>query len=97
MSQNTAQSIKLRVIAPHKLLLDDEVEEVTIPSLEGHLGILPGHRHLIVALGEGDITYLKFQQKKKFFVRGGHAEILPESVIVFTHSGKKENDHPDEG
>jgi F0F1-type ATP synthase epsilon subunit len=29
------------------------VQEVSLPSLEGYLGILPGHRPLVLALGEG--------------------------------------------
>lgn len=95
MSQTSLSSLKLKLITPHKLLADDEVEEVTIPSLEGDLGILPGHRHLIVALGEGAITYRRAQKEVKFSVQGGYAEILPESVIVFTESSQNESDHPD--
>lgn len=72
------------------LLVDTEAEEVTLPSLEGYLGILPGHRPLVVALGKGDITYKYKEEKKSYSVQGGYAEILPEGVIVFTEKSDEE-------
>ena len=57
MTDNLPSSIRLRVVSPRKLLVDEEVQEVSLPSLEGYVGILPGHRSLVLALGEGKITY----------------------------------------
>lgn len=76
--------LKLRVITSHEVLVDEQVKEVSIPSLEGYLGILPGHRKLLVALGKGAIEYRNAQSKKHVAVNGGYARIQPESVLVFT-------------
>ena len=84
MSEALPLSFKLRVITSHKVLVDEQVEEVSIPSLEGYLGILPGHRNLLVALGKGAIEYRKAQSKKHVAVNGGYASVQPESVLVFT-------------
>jgi F-type H+-transporting ATPase subunit epsilon len=90
MSEALPSSLKLRVITSHEVLVDDEVDEVTIPSLEGYLGILPGHRSLLVALGEGKIEYRKAQSMKHVVVDGGYARVQPESVLVFTEPGEDE-------
>ncbi len=90
MSEILPSSLKLRVITSHKVLVDDEVEEVSIPSLEGYLGILPGHRNLLVALGKGAIEYRKAQSKKHVAVNGGYASVRSESVLVFTESEEDE-------
>jgi F-type H+-transporting ATPase subunit epsilon len=90
MSEALPKSLNLRVITSHEVLVDDEVEEVSIPSLEGYLGILPGHRNLLVALGKGAIEYRKAQSKKHVRVSGGYARIQPESVLVFTDPEKDE-------
>jgi F-type H+-transporting ATPase subunit epsilon len=76
-------SLRLRVITPRSLLVDTEAEEVSIPSLEGYLGILPGHRPLFTALGEGVVTYRAGERGESFQVSGGYAEVGPDRVTVF--------------
>ena len=90
MSETLPSSLKLRVITSREVLVDDEVDEVAIPSLDGCLGILPGHRSLLVALGEGEIEYRKAQSTNHVAVVGGYARVQPESVLVFTEPGKDE-------
>jgi len=84
MSPNPSSSFHLKVITPKLLLVEAEVDEVSIPSLDGYIGVLPGHRPLMMALGEGAITYRQGRDEESFSVRGGTAEILPDRVIVFT-------------
>lgn len=90
MSQNLPASLRLEVIAPRKLLLDQDVQEVSLPSLEGYIGILPGHRPLFTALGKGKITYKVAGKERSLPVQGGHAEIQPGKVLVFTELAEDE-------
>ena len=84
MSQDDSHHLHLRVITPGRLLVDAEADEVALPGLEGELGILPGHRSLITALGKGRLHYRFAGAEQQFEVKGGYAEIGPESVLVFT-------------
>jgi F-type H+-transporting ATPase subunit epsilon len=84
MSADFPSSLKLIVITSQQLLVDEDVDEVSLPALDGDLGILPGHRKLLVALGSGAIKYQKGQGEKTFNVRGGYAKINPESVSIYT-------------
>ena len=96
MSQNLPASLKLKVISPTELLVDEEVQEVYLPSLEGYLGIFPGHRSLFVALGQGQLTYKRSSMQSDLQIQGGYAEVLPDRVLVFTEKGKDEkNQSPD--
>ncbi len=97
MSQNLPASIHLKVISPSKILVDEEVQEVSLPSLEGYLGILPGHRPLLVTLGQGQLTYMRSQKKNELPIQSGYAEVLPDRVFVFTEQGKDEKKQPSEG
>lgn len=90
MNQNLPPALKLRVITPQKLLVDEDVEEVSLPSLEGYICILPGHRPLIIALGYGEISFTRAKKHETFTVEGGYAEIHPERVLVFTEIGRDE-------
>ena len=77
--------IKLRVIEPEKVLLDENVFEVELMTQEGSLGILPGHIPLAAHLKEGDVNYIKEQKKESVRIKGGFARVLPDSVTVFTY------------
>ena len=84
MSAGLPTLLKLKVITSQQLLVDEEVGEVSLPALDGDMGILPGHRKLLVALGSGAIKYTKGEREKTFTVRGGYAKIDPESVSIYT-------------
>ncbi|MGD8535087.1 MAG: F0F1 ATP synthase subunit epsilon [Candidatus Aminicenantes bacterium] len=97
MTNSLPSAIRLKVISPRKLLVDEEVQDVSLPSLEGYIGILPGHRPLVLALGEGDISYRMAGREESLSVRGGFAEVLPEKVLVFTESIEDETQQLAEG
>ena len=84
MNDNIPVSIKLKVITSSKLLIEADVSEVTFPGLDGYLGILPGHRLLLTALGEGTLAYKRDKRESAFQVRGGYAEVYPDKVFIFT-------------
>jgi F-type H+-transporting ATPase subunit epsilon len=84
--------IKLDIVSPERLLLSEEVEEVTIPGSEGYLGILPGHLPLLTTIGIGILSYHRSGQKFVLAVSGGFAEVLPDRVIVMAETVER----PDE-
>ena len=43
MNENIPLALKLKVITSHKILADEEVQEVTLPGLNGYLGIFVYH------------------------------------------------------
>lgn len=96
MTNNKFPSIQLKVISPQKLLVDQDVQDVSLPSLEGYIGILPGHRPLLLALGEGKITYRMVGREESLAVRGGYAEVRPGNVLVFTDLIENETQQPAE-
>jgi len=91
MNERLPASLNLRVILPRSLLVEAEVAEVSLPGLDGYLGILPGHRPLVIALGVGSITYKHDSTEEAISIQGGYAEIFPDSVLVFTELSKDED------
>ncbi len=74
--------IRLDIVTPERLLLSEDVDEVTIPGSEGYLGILPGHLPLLTLLGTGVLSYRKGNQKVIYACSDGFAEVLPDRVII---------------
>jgi len=79
-------TIRLELVTPDRLLLSEEVEEVSLPGSEGYLGILPGHLPLLTLLGSGILSYHQKGKRHAFAVHGGFAEVLPDRVIVIAES-----------
>lgn len=78
--------ISLEIVTPERLLLAEEVDEVTIPGAEGYLGILPGHLPLLTLIGTGVLSYRKGNQKWSLAASGGFAEVLPDRIIIMADS-----------
>jgi F-type H+-transporting ATPase subunit epsilon len=73
----------LELVSPEKLLLSRQVQMATIPSLEGDMGVLPGHAPMIVVLRGGLIRVRENgAETETLFVPGGFAEIAPERCTI---------------
>jgi F-type H+-transporting ATPase subunit epsilon len=84
-------TLTLRVITPNKIALDQQVESVIVPAVDGKLGILPRHAPMIAALDTGILEYREKMggPKQALFVSGGFAEVHGETVRVVTEAGEK--------
>jgi F-type H+-transporting ATPase subunit epsilon len=78
---------KLTIVTPEKrLLLNQEVEEVSVPAFKGELNILPGHAPLITTLETGVIKW-KLQGVEKQFqavISWGYCQVSPEGVNILS-------------
>jgi F-type H+-transporting ATPase subunit epsilon len=84
-------SIQLIVVTPERQLLHEAVVEVTIPGLDGELGILPGHAPLITELGIGELNYRTSSsgQPVPLAILAGFAEVLPDRVTILAETAER--------
>lgn len=75
---------KLTLVTPEKrLVIDQEIDEVTVPAFRGELNILPGHAPLITTLETGVLTYkLKGQEAQKVAISWGYCQVSPQGVNI---------------
>jgi len=85
------ESIQLIVVTPERQLLRETVVEVTVPGLDGQLGILPGHAPLMTELGIGELSYRTSasSQPVVLAVISGFAEVLPDRVTVLAETAER--------
>ena len=76
------KTIRLEIVTPDGLVFSGDVDEVTLPGLDGYLGILPGHAPLLSELKIGVISYRQTAQKSRLFCSWGFVEVLPGQVSV---------------
>jgi len=76
--------LKLKVITPDHAI-EHEVDEVSLPGVEGDFGVLPGHTPFFTALRTGEMWYRQGTQKHFMAVSIGFVEVLPDVVSVLAH------------
>jgi F-type H+-transporting ATPase subunit epsilon len=85
------EALELIVVTPERQLLRETVVEVTIPGLDGELGILPGHAPLITELGIGELRYRTSTSSQPILlaVLRGFAEVLPDRVTLLAETAER--------
>jgi F-type H+-transporting ATPase subunit epsilon len=87
-----AGSLTLRVITPDAIVLDEPVESLVIPGLDGLIGILPRHAPMVAALDVGLASYRCGGREHSVFVSGGFAEVRGSTVRLVSAAGEKPAD-----
>jgi len=78
-----ADTIKLELVTPERMVLSEDVEEVIAPGVEGDLGVLPEHAPLLTALRVGELAYRNGKQTDYIaIVGGGFLEVNNNKVII---------------
>lgn len=74
--------LKLKIITPKKIVHEEEVSSITVPSVEGELTILPRHTHFFCLLQEGILTYKGDGSDDSLAIGGGYLETDGKEVRV---------------
>ena len=77
-----ADTIRLRVVTPSRLALDEDVDEVTAHGELGEFGVLPNHIAFLTTLVPGELSYKQGGVKRTLAVSGGYAEVLDNVMTV---------------
>jgi F-type H+-transporting ATPase subunit epsilon len=71
------------IITPDESLFTGTAKAVSVPGIDGSLGILEKHAPLITALKKGKVKVTDEKGKELFFeIEGGMAEVKNNKVIV---------------
>jgi F-type H+-transporting ATPase subunit epsilon len=75
-------TLKLEIVTPRGVVFSEEVDVVTLPSIEGQLGILPHHIRLMTRLIPGEMLVRRNGRESFIAVGGGLAEVTGNRVVV---------------
>ncbi len=77
-----ADILRLRLVTPERLLLDEEVDEVTAPGTVGEFGVFPNHTTFLSSLQPGRLSYKQGGQSQSLAVSDGFAEVVDNLMTV---------------
>jgi len=78
--------LMLEIVTPERLAFSEEVDAVTVPGVEGELGILPHHAPLVTTLGVGELRIRKGGDEEYFAIAGGFLQVRPDRVVVMAET-----------
>lgn len=77
-----SKKLQLKIVTPEKLILEELVDSVTIPTTEGEISILADHIPLIASLASGDIVAITDGEYVPMTVVGGFVETKKENDLT---------------
>src|SRR5205809_867150 len=77
-------TLKLEIVTPEAKTYSEDVEMVTLPAVEGEMGILPQHVPLMTQIVPGEIIVRKDGHDYFLAVGEGFVEITGERVAIMT-------------
>lgn len=88
--------LRLKVITPRKIVIDESVNSVTIPTASGEITILPHHTHLFSLLVEGVIKIKKQNDEDYLAIGGGYLETDGKELNILVSRAYGQNEIDEE-
>lgn len=79
-----ANTLKLEIVTPTATVYSEDVELVTLPGVEGQMGIYPQHVRLMTQLAPGEMIVHKDGKDEFLAVGEGLVEITGDRVAIVT-------------
>ena len=76
------KALSLEILSPEGRVYSDTASEVVIPTVQGEIGVLPGHIPLIAKVSEGEVRVKADGKTISFAVFGGLIEVLNDKVSI---------------
>lgn len=82
--------IKFQIVTPEKIVLEEEVKQVTAPTQMGEITVLPGHIPLVAGLVPGVISVkTKNERTEVMAVSGGFIEVLKNKTVILADTAER--------
>src|SRR3989338_9236024 len=70
-----AKQLKLKIVTPERLVLEELVDQVSLPTTLGEITVLPEHIPLITGLASGDVVAVIAGEHVPVAIVGGFLEV----------------------
>ena len=82
-------TFKLKLIAPDGVKYESDAEEVTLPTADGQITILPNHMPLIALLKPGGIVIKNGSKSEELATEGGVVEVSANEVKILADTAEE--------
>ena len=82
--------LTLEIVTPEATVFSAAVDTVVIPTVDGEIGILPGHIPLLTQVANGQLVITRDGRNESLFVGEGFAQVQGDIVSVLTEHALEE-------
>lgn len=83
-SSQTSGTLTVEIVSPEGMIHSGECAQVTLPSTQGEVTILPEHTSLFTQLGIGEVVLQESSKTLSFAIMGGFLEVQNNLVRVIS-------------
>lgn len=76
------KTLKLKIATPEKVIYENEILQVSIPTMDGEITVLPNHVPLVSVLKAGEMRIVDKDGEQVMAVSGGFLEVRGQNEIV---------------
>ena len=75
-------TIHFKIATPDRVVYENDVDQVTIPTKAGEITVLPHHAPLVSVVKPGELRIMKKGELLPHYIAGGTLEIRPDNTMV---------------
>jgi F-type H+-transporting ATPase subunit epsilon len=79
-----AATLKLQIVTPDAVVYSEDVHMVTLPAIEGQMGIYPVHVPLLTQVVPGEVIVQKDGRESLLAVGEGVVKVTGDAVVIVT-------------
>jgi len=86
----TKKTIKFQIVTPERIVTEEEIYQITLPTSSGEITVLPSHIPLVSSLIPGVIELKNKEKNSKILsISGGFVEILKDKIIILADTAER--------
>jgi F-type H+-transporting ATPase subunit epsilon len=82
-------TIKFKIVTPEKTVYEDSIDQLTLPTMEGEITVLPNHIPIISVLAPGELVAKKDGEEVAMAVSGGMVEVRKNEITVLADTAER--------
>lgn len=90
------KQLQFKIVTPERVVFEDAVDEVIIPTTEGEIAVLPDHLPLVALLKAGVLRIKKGGEETPLAVSSGVIEIDGKRVVVLADTAERADELEEE-
>ena len=81
--------LRLELVTAERIVLQEDVDMVIAPGIEGQVGILPHHAPFLTTLQPGELRVKRGGVEQDLVIAGGFMEVLNDKVTILADAAER--------
>ena len=82
--------IKFEIVTPERMVLEEEITQISVPTKDGEITVLAGHVPLVASLKPGVLDVRRADGSVEIIsISGGFIEVLKNKVVILADTAER--------